>query len=278
MKTTLLNRMKSYYENITRYFLPRRTYTIIRIDGKAFHTYTSKLQRPFDIEFVDDMNLTALYLCENIQGAEFAYVQSDEISILLTDFKTLSTSAWFNGNIQKVASISASLATARFNQLRFYGYFDIKSSGRNISEHFNAGVNLKEIKDDIASIINYFPYTLPLACFDSRCFTIPHPIEVANYFICRQKDATRNSIQSVAQSLYSHKELKRKNQNQLQEMIFQKGINWNNYDDGLKRGRMIVKNKETHIWNIINAPIFKANEGILNEFIPIAYQDDNNSQ
>src|SRR5579859_3516902 len=102
MKDDLGDRMKSYYEDRTRISLPRRTFTIIRIDGKAFHTYTQGLKRPFDVELIEDMDLTTKFLCENIQGAKFAYVQSDEISIALTDFDKITTDAWFNGNLQKM--------------------------------------------------------------------------------------------------------------------------------------------------------------------------------
>ena len=118
MKDQLGDRMKAFYEDRTRIKLPRRTYTIIRIDGKAFHTYTKGLKRPFDTGLIDDMNWTTEYLCKNIQGVKFGYVQSDEISLVLTDFDTLQTDLWFDGNLQKMASIAASMATARFNQLR----------------------------------------------------------------------------------------------------------------------------------------------------------------
>lgn len=203
MKDELGDRMKSYYEDRSRTYLPRRTYTMIRIDGKAFHTYTRGLKRPFDVDLIKDMDETTKFLCDNIQGAKLGYVQSDEISILLSDFEKATTSAWFDGNVQKMASISSSLATAKFNQLR-------SSTGK-------------------------------LAMFDSRVFTIPPSEEVINYFIWRQQDATRNSIQAVAQSLYSHKELNGKNTDQLQELIWQKGQNWNDYPVGQKRGRVILK-------------------------------------
>ena len=117
-KFSLGDRMKEFYEKPQQTRLQRRTYTIIRIDGKAFHTYTRGLKKPFDEDFVHHMNETAVFLCKNIQGAKVAYVQSDEISIVLTDFDKISTSAWFGGNVQKIVSISSSLATARFNQLR----------------------------------------------------------------------------------------------------------------------------------------------------------------
>lgn len=217
MKDQLGDRMKSYYEDRTRNFLPRRTFTIIRIDGKAFHTYTRGLTRPFDQGLIDDMNETTKYLCENIQGAKFGYVQSDEISILLTDFEKVTTDAWFDGNIQKMASISASMATAKFNELRMLRY-------------------INEIRENGVSTVKQTS-----ALFDSRVFTIPAEEEVINYFIWRQQDATRNSISSVAQSLYSHKELNGKSTNEMQELIFQKGQNWNDYPIGQKRGRAVAK-------------------------------------
>jgi len=209
MKDNLGDRMKDYYENRTRTSLPRRNYTIIRVDGKAFHTYTKGLDRPFDDLLIGMMDNTAAYLCKNIMGAKFAFVQSDEISILLTDFDELGTQSWFDGNIQKIVSVSASMATRAFNEER--------------------------LKLDTPS----FP--MKWAEFDSRVFQISEKDEVANYFIWRQQDTVRNSISSVAQTLYSHKELHGKNVSEQQEMIFQKGINWNNYEPKKKRGRIIVK-------------------------------------
>ena len=218
MKDELGDRMKSFYEDRTRTKLPRRSYTIIRIDGKAFHTYTKGLERPFDMWLMEDMDATAAYLCKNIQGAKFAYVQSDEISILITDFDDLGTHAWFDNNLQKMASVSASMATARFNQLRL------------IREAKNGG-------DLVGSQISQFP----MAMFDARVFQIPFAAEVENYFIWRQQDATRNSISSAAQSLYSPKELNGIKTDGMQEMLFQKGINWNNYSPREKRGSLIRK-------------------------------------
>ena len=238
-KDSLGDRMKSNYELATKTFLPRRTYTIIRIDGKAFHTYTKGLNRPFDEQLVNDMDETACYLCSNIQGAKFAFVQSDEISILLTDFDTPTADAWFGGEVQKITSVSASLATAKFNQLR---------------------------PDKIA-------------LFDSRVFTISSPYEVANYFLWRQQDTVRNSISSVAQSMFSHKELENKNTGAMQEMCFQKGVNWNDFPAKLKRGRGIVKEtfeKDGAIrskWLSVEVPTFSQEKWFLDNFIPKLLQN-----
>jgi len=227
MKDPIGDRMKSYYEDRTRYKLTRRTNTIIRVDGKAFSNYTKGLKRPFDAGLMEDMNKTTEYLCQNIQGAKFGYVQSDEISILITDYDDITTHAWFDGNLQKMASIAASLATAKFNQLRMARF--ARNSG--IEPKFRDESYIAE-----SEIENF-----KLAMFDARVFQIPYQEEVINYFIWRQQDATRNSISSVAQSLYSHKELNGKKTDEMQEMIFQKGINWNDYSPREKRGALIRK-------------------------------------
>ena len=211
MKDSLGDRIKTQYEDRTRFLLPRRTYTMIRVDGKAFHSFTKNFPRPFDKNLMNVMDNTAIAMCEEIQGAVCAYVQSDEISILLTDFAKPTTSAWFDGNVQKMASVAASTATAHFNRLLAYNS----------------------------------PHGTPLsvAMFDARVFTIPDSIEVENYFIWRQNDASRNSVQMAARAVFSHKECTDKTCPQLQDMLMEKGVNWNNYTSGEKRGRMIVKVK-----------------------------------
>jgi tRNA(His) 5'-end guanylyltransferase len=224
MKDELGDRMKDFYEDRTRFKLARRTNTIIRIDGKAFHTYTKGLERPFDLGLMEDMNKTTEYLCQNIQGAKFGYVQSDEISILITDYDDISTHAWFDGNLQKMSSIAASLATAKFNQLRMARacFDDVIKEDAPI------------YKDDIEDF--------KLAMFDARVFQIPYHEEVFNYFIWRQQDASRNSISSVAQANFSTKELNGKKTSDMQDMLMlEKGINWNDFSSREKRGALIRK-------------------------------------
>ncbi len=222
MKDSLGDRMKEY-ENVTRTFLPRRSYTMLRIDGKAFHTYTKGLERPFDEGLIEDMDSTAVYLCSQIMGAKLAYVQSDEISILITDFDDIGTQSWFKNNVQKMVSVAASMATNKFNILR-------------IRRQLNKAVEYNTLHE----FEGFLKHTKG-AEFDGRIFQIPQKVEVENYLIWRQQDATRNSIASVAQSFYNHKELNGKNSDQQQEMIFQKGTNWNDYPIGQKRGRIIEK-------------------------------------
>jgi tRNA(His) 5'-end guanylyltransferase len=227
-------RMKEQYEMRTRTYLPRRTYTIIRLDGKAFHTFTRGLDKPFDEDLVWLMQSTTEYLCKNIQGCKFGYTQSDEISLLLTDFTSITTDAWFDGQIQKMVSVSASMATMWFNA-RMNGIID-RHRGRKFMG--NDG-------------------DPKVALFDSRVFTIPDPIEVENYFIWRQKDAVRNSVSMLAQSLYSHKELHGKSQSDMQDMIIDKGENWNNLPDGFKRGRTVCYNVVSENWDAKPGNILK---------------------
>jgi tRNA(His) 5'-end guanylyltransferase len=230
-KDSLGDRMKSYYEDRFRVNLPRRTNILIRLDGKAFHTYTKGLKRPFDDDFSSDMDETTRFLCENIQGAKIGYVQSDEISILITDYETLDTSPWFDNNLQKMCSVSASLATAKFNQLRMQRAFS------------NIDVDpLKHGPTAYDMTISSNVLNKKLATFDSRVFIIPEAEEVVNYFIWRQQDATRNSISMAAQSEFSTKQLHGKSGSQMQDMMFtEKGVNWNDYPFRFKRGAAIVK-------------------------------------
>jgi tRNA(His) 5'-end guanylyltransferase len=242
MKDQLGDRMKDFYEDRTRFKLARRTNTIIRIDGKAFHTYTRGLKRPFDEGLMEDMNKTTEYLCQNIQGAKFGYVQSDEISILITDYDDISTHAWFDGNLQKMASIAASLATAEFNRLRL----------------------ARILYEDPTKVWSEIISSYKLAMFDARVFQIPYQEEVINYFIWRQQDATRNSISSVAQANFSAKELHGKKTNQMQDMLMvQKGINWNDFTPREKRGSLIRKVENVYYRKI--EPIMDGKTRVLGE-------------
>ena len=217
-KTTLGDRMKNNYENISRYYLTRRMPVIIRIDGKSFHTFTRGFKKPFDDVFVKTMQDTMKYLCENIQGCVLGYTQSDEISLVLVDYAELTTDAWFGNNLQKMCSVSASMATMAFNK---FFYINMPT------DEENSGTYYKALEKG--------------AMFDSRVFTIPKE-EVCNALIWRQQDATRNSIQSVGQANFSQKELHGKSCNNIQDMLMiQKGINWNDYATTLKRGSCCIK-------------------------------------
>jgi tRNA(His) guanylyltransferase len=193
------------------------------------------------------MDATAIYLCQNIQGAKFAYTQSDEISIVLTDFDELESDAWFDYNVQKMVSIAASLATAKFNQLRSF------------RENNNP---------------NYI-----LAAFDARVFQVPNIDEMVNVMIWRQQDCTRNSVSMAAGAVYLHSEVDGKSGSEKQEMLFQKGINWNDYLPKYKRGVIIKKHQITiegqngepvlrNKWLPAITPIFTEDKEFLYKLIP----------
>ncbi len=219
--------MKAQYEDRTRYQLPRRTYTIVRIDGKAFHTFTRGCAKPFDYPLMERLDAAAAETCKEMQGCRCAYGQSDEYSFLLTDFSTIHTAAWFDGNIQKIVSVAASTFTEAF----------AAKCGR----------------------------------FDARVFTIPDPVEVCNYFIWRQQDATRNAISMVGFSEFSPKQMHGLNTDQVQEKLFQeRGINFNDFPARAKRGRVVRKETYTEEeaersrWMVDNdAPIFTSNRNYL---------------
>lgn len=201
------DRMKAY-EKAHRYVLSPRTPIIVRVDGKAFHTYTRGASKPFDDGLMYAMDACALALCQEIDGAQIAYVQSDEISVLIHYYKRFNSQPWFGNVLQKIASVSAGIASGVMTE---YSHGVFGSTRR--------------------------------ACFDARVFTLPES-EVANYFVWRQRDWKRNSVQMLAQSLFSAKECHKKNNSQLQEMCFERGFNWNNLETRKKRGRCIVREEE----------------------------------
>jgi len=203
-KDSLGDRMKHNYEDRYRHYLTRRVPIIIRLDGKGFTKLTKKCDKPFDMNFNSCMVYTMIELCQELQGAKCAYTQSDEISILLTDFDNLTTEAWFDYNLQKIVSVSAAIASTYFTKI----YIDREN--------------------------------LTTACFDSRTFNIPQE-EVTNYFVWRQKDWIRNSVSMLARAHFSHKECMNKKQNQLHDMLHNIGINWAELEPKWKNGTFIHK-------------------------------------
>ena len=269
-KTTLGDRMKNNYENITRYYLTRRMPVIIRVDGRSFNTFTKGFKKPFDDVLVKTMQDTMKYLCENIQGCVLGYTQSDEISLILTDYAELTTDAWFGNNLQKMCSVSASMATLTFNKA--FNDNIVKYIDNNLDA--DCGVT-KDLTEYIKILINARNKG---AMFDSRVFTIPKE-EVCNYFIWRQQDSTRNSIQSVGQANFSQRELNGKSCNDIQDMLMtQKSINWNDYATTLKRGSCCIKiddgiTKYDEVGNICD--YIPSSKWVIDNEIPIFTQDRN---
>lgn len=272
---SLGDRMKENYENRAKTFLVRRMPVIIRLDGKAFHTFTKGLKKPYDEIFHNTMNATMKYLCENIQGCKLGYTQSDEITLLLTDFDTLTTDAWFDYNVQKICSVSASMATMAFNKFfeKFVNYeFNLCTSKGIIEQKYG---NI----DEYDRLFNtYYQRIRQGAMFDSRCFNIPEE-EVTNCFIWRQQDATRNAIQMLGQCNFSHKELHNKSCNDIQDMLMtQKGINFNDMPTEFKRGVCCLKEEyyPEPVAGYENCPIDATSvrtRWVLDKEIPIFTQD-----
>ena len=266
IKDDLGTRMKTFYEEIPKTKLMRRCPVAIRIDGKAFHTFTRGFNKPFDEVLIESMQETMRYLCENIQGCVLGYTQSDEITLILVDYKKLNSSAWFDYEVQKMCSIAASMATMAFNRFFMYEY-----------EEFNRWVNEGNPTDEDRRLNDiYYDAMCKGAMFDARCFNIPKE-EVTNLIYWRQLDASRNSIQMVGQANFSHKELQNKSCNQIQDMLMeQKGINWNDLPTYQKRGACCIKNShivrrlsDETVLCIVEDPGKHTNEWIIDKNIPI---------
>lgn len=266
---SLGDRMKKY-ENITRTHLTPRTPVIIRLDGRAFHTFTRGFMKPFDRIFVQSMQETMRFLCENIQGCVLGYTQSDEITLVLVDYQNLDSNAWFDNNIQKITSVSASMATLAFNRIFQSMMYSTKIAESEFELYKREGESIQD------AIRRYFEKLNTAAnfgaMFDSRCFNLPKE-EVTNCLLWRQNDATRNSIEAMGQAYFSASRLHGKTCSMIQDMLMtEKGINWNDLPVTLKRGCCCIRVKRTievngeqierAAWEIDNdIPIFKGEVG-----------------
>lgn len=238
-------RMKGY-ESVAQSILMPRTPVIVRVDGKNFSKLTKGMNKPFDAKLTQCMAAVALRLAAEAQNCRIAYHQSDEVSLLLTDFRTLTSEGWFANQVQKICSVSAAIATSAFAQ----------------------------------EYIKLFPERVEsshLPVFDARCFNVPRE-EVTNYFIWRQRDAERNSVSMAAQAVFSHKELQGINRTQMMDMLLlRKGINWNDYSAIYKRGAVVSKEMtKTNVmqdgvirakWVITEAPVFSQERDFVEKFL-----------
>lgn len=262
-------RMKTFYEQIPKTKLTRRCPVALRIDGKAFRTFTRGFQKPFDEVLIKSMQETMKYLCENIQGCVLGHTQSDEITLILVDYKKLTSSAWFDYEVQKICSIAASMATMAFNKA-FKKNTEIYSESKAVTgylgQYYGDYENVSEQLDIYRKAFDKG------AMFDARCFNIPKE-EVANLIYWKQLDAIRNSIQMVVQANFSHNELQNKSCNDIQNMLpTQKNINWNDLPIYQKRGSCCVKkeigNKSTGYNGEVRAIEYRT-EWVIDTEIPI---------
>lgn len=221
-KDSLGDRMKRY-ENVTRGYLQKKIPVIVRVDGRAFHTFTQHMEKPFSLQFINVMNIAAKALAEEMQGFKLAYVQSDEASFFLGDYDYEKTGAWYDYNINKLVSISAAVMSTQF----IIGEFGSR-----------------------CQLIDYLPV------FDSRAFNVPKS-DVINYFLWRAKDWKRNSVQMLARKYYSHAQLKNKKHEEMLEMIKAAGDDWNTLDAALKYGRFIYKTGDGYLGFASVNPTYK---------------------
>ena len=258
-KDSLGNRMKEFYENRSKTYLTRRTPVIIRLDGCHFHTFCHGLRKPYDPIFIKTMQLTCKDLCQSIQGCKLGYVESDEISLLLIDYDKLTTDAWFDYQVQKICSVAASMTTMFFNR-NFIKL--VEDFGRQSEDAWRPDdPDLRYYEDVLLKKVDTGAY------FDARCFNIPEN-EITNYFIWRQNDATRNSIQGLGQAHFSQKKLQGLNNSQVQDLLMnEKNINWNDCSVVEKRGTCIKRIQGN--WTIDNdIPIFTKARGYIEAVIP----------
>tara|TARA_R110000765_G_scaffold7963_2_gene25973 strand:- start:12136 stop:12942 length:807 start_codon:yes stop_codon:yes gene_type:complete len=231
MKNDSLGDRCKAYEGIYKQYLPQNQYYVCRIDGKSFHNYTKGCDRPFDSDLIDAMQKTMVALCKEIQGAVFGYTQSDEITIVFTDTQSITSEIWFGGNIQKIVSIAASTATSSFNTIR----------NQQAQEWF--GKHAKDLTHD--QLLTEQKNRFKQARFDARVYSVSTREEVLNHLYWRQQDASKNSVQMLARSLFSHKECQNKNGSELQDMMMlEKGMNWNDIGTVKKRGTACYRKME----------------------------------
>ena len=241
IRDSLGDRMKTY-ESVSDTRLSRLTPVILRLDGRAFHTLTKPLVKPFDRLFMDAMDMTLEKLCKEIPGCHMGYVQSDEISLLLLE-KTLQSDAWFENRIQKIVSISASIASTAF-----------RASLAQL-------LGLMENRDaDIRS----YDLLLNEAVFDCRAFSVPER-DVCNYFIWRQKDCYRNAVLTMAQHHIGKKAIYGMTVAKLTETLHSMGFTESNIPSS--KGRVCIRDLSIldlpgsrDKWTLIkDAPDFKEN-------------------
>jgi tRNA(His) 5'-end guanylyltransferase len=217
-KTVSLGERMKEHEKASRVTLEPRVPVLLRVDGKAFHTYLKSIEahNP-NVNAV--MDKVAQELCRTIQGAQLAYVQSDEVSVLIHSYKKSNSSAWYDNQVQKMCSVAAAIASVTFT-MESWRIFDV-------NEHaYSQGDPL-------------LPLCEP-AYFDARVFNLPEA-EVCNYFIWRQQDAIRNSVAGQARRYFSHKQLENKDQREMKEMLFFKGKPWEGLSIGEQRGRCVTR-------------------------------------
>ena len=227
MKFKNLEDKCQYYRGLTDYRIQGNNDILVMLDGKNFSKLIkNNFKKPFDDDFINMMNKTAQFLCENVQGVKFAYTQSDEISLLITDYDTPETDTLFGGRICKIQSILASLATSEFN--RQFILYHLKDKGYIGIEYENV---IRKMK---------------MAQFDCKVWTVPNQNDAFAWFLYRQLDCVKNSKQQTAQTYLPHKQLLGKDADMQIQMVKEfNGIDWNTFENKYKFGRFVYKVETT---------------------------------
>lgn len=261
-----------YFRGLTDYRLTPNSYVIAMLDGRTFSKLIkNKYEKPFDMTFMQMMDETAAYILKNVQGAKFAYVQSDEISILITDFDTPETDSPFSYRICKLQSILAGMASGMFNKLTLLNEFrkyNLKHGTLSIEQD-------KFPYGDMYSIVE----KQKLVEFDCKVWNVPGYNEAYCHFLWRQNDCTRNSKQQAAQTYLPHKELNGLNADaQIAKLLEEKGIDWNDYSNAEKYGRIIYQESvpfstdhgvvERNVWLPHAAAPFSEEDNVIRTLIP----------
>ena len=238
-------RMKAY-ENESNMKLVKKLPVIIRVDGRAFHTFARKLEKPFDDILIDSMQETMRYLCKHVAGCVLGYCQSDEISLLVQDYKNEETQAWFEYRINKLCSATASMATFAFN----------RAFENNVTEFYNDCIDNEENDNRMKTLLE--------CCDKGATFN-----EVTNYFYWREADAMRNSVEMVGHANFSAKQLHKVNNDGIKKILLEKGIDYDKIPIYKQRGACCIKTKMPSfsqdnkpimrtVWVVdIDIPIFK---------------------
>lgn len=243
-----------YYRSLSDYRLLPNSNVIVMLDGRSFSKLIkNRFEKPFDTDFIDMMNQTAVYLCKNVQNCKFAYVQSDEISLYLNDFENPKVDSFFGYRLCKMNSLIASIGTGEFNRQYIMHELctDIYTQGEIVSK-----------------ISNH-----KLAEFDCKCWNVPTANDVFGWFLYRQIDCIRNSKQQAAQTYISHNELMNLNvDQQVEKLLRENNVDWNKYDPGMKYGRFIYKEKE-HFFNEERAVDYDRNVWKVHPAFPLMAED-----
>lgn len=243
MKELTIKEKCKQYQKLRDYCVDTDKYIIAHIDGRSFSKMIkNKFNKPFDSSFINMMNETASYLCAMVQGVHLAYVQSDEISLLIKK-NTAESDVFFGGRLCKMQSIIASLATAKFNQLYMINYFKKHEDKNPFYEerHYTTS----ECVDTIANF--------PLCQFDCKVWDVDTANDAMAWFLFRNIDCIRNSKQQTAQAYLPHNALLGLDSDtQIKKLLDEKGVDWNSFSGGEKWGRLIYREKEEKTHTFIN--------------------------